>query len=243
MNSQVDIRPLLPSIRVPTLVVHRRGDLDSKVEEGRYIAAHIPHARFVELPGEDHLPWVDPDQILDVVEEFLTGVPRAPEPDRVLATILFTDIVGSTERAGALGDRQWRAMLDGHDRIARQEIDRFQGRLVKSTGDGVLAIFDGPGRALRCASALRNDVRSLGIEIRSGLHCGEVELREDDVGGIAVHIGARIASMAEPGQVLVSSTVKDLVTGSGMSFNDLGEHQLKGVLGMWKLFSLNLPET
>jgi class 3 adenylate cyclase len=134
-------------------------------------------------------------------------------------------------------------MLDGHDRIARQEIDRFQGRLVKSTGDGVLAIFDGPGRALRCASALRNDVRSLGIEIRSGLHCGEVELREDDVGGIAVHIGARIASMAEPGQVLVSSTVKDLVTGSGMSFNDLGEHQLKGVLGMWKLFSLNLPET
>jgi class 3 adenylate cyclase len=238
MNSQVDIRPLLSSIRVPTLVVHRRDDRDSTVEEGRYIAAHIPGASFVELPGEDHLPWVNPDQILDVVEEFLTGVPRAPQPDRVLATVLFTDIVGSTKRAGELGDRQWRVVLDGHDRIARQLVDRFQGRLVKSTGDGVLAMFDGPGRALRCASAFRDDVRSVGVEIRSGLHCGEVELREDDVGGIAVHIGARIAALAGPGQVLVSSTVKDLVTGSGMSFEDLGEHQLNGVAEPWKVFAL-----
>jgi class 3 adenylate cyclase len=240
MNSQVDIRPLLSSIRVPTLVLHRHDDRDSTVEEGQYIAARIPGARFVDLPGEDHLPWINPDQILDEVEEFLTGVPRALEPDRVLATVLFTDIVGSTERAGELGDRQWRAVLDGHDRIARQHIERFQGRQVKSMGDGVLAIFDGPGRALRCASALRDDVGSLGVEIRAGLHCGEVELRDDDVGGIAVHIGARIAAMAGPGQVLVSSTVKDLVTGSGMSFRDLGEHQLKGVSGSWKIFALGV---
>jgi class 3 adenylate cyclase len=238
MNSQVDIRPLLPSIRVPTLVVHRRNDRDSTIQEGRYIAAHVPGARFVELEGEDHLPWIDPDQILDVVEEYLTGVPRAPEPDRVLATVLFTDIVASTERAGELGDRQWRAVLDGHDRIARQHIERFQGRQVKATGDGVLALFNGPGRALRCASALRDDVRTLGVEIRSGLHCGEVELRENDIGGIAVHIGARIAALAEPGQVLVSSTVKDLVTGSGMVFVDRGEHQLKGVAGTWRVFAL-----
>jgi class 3 adenylate cyclase len=240
MNSQVDICPLLPAIRVPTLVLHRSGDRDSNVEEGKYIAAHIPGARFVELSGEDHPPWLNSDQILDEVEEFLTGVPRALEPDRVLATILFTDIVDSTERVEALGDRQWRAVLDGHDRISRQHIERFQGRQVKSTGDGVLAIFDGPGRALRCASAIRDDVRSLGVEVRSGLHCGEVELRDDDVGGIAVHIGARIAAMAGPGQVLVSSTVKDLVTGSGMSFVDLGEQQLKGVAGSWKIFSLEI---
>ena len=238
MNSQIDIRPLLPAIHVSTLVLHRRDDHDSKVEEGRYIAARIPGARFVELSGGDHVPWLNPDQILDEVEEFLTGVPRAPEPDRVLATILFTDIIDSTQLAGELGDRQWRAVLDRHDNIARQHVDRFQGRLVKSTGDGILAIFDGPGRAVRCARAVREDVRSLGIEIRSGLHCGEVELRGDDVGGIAVHIAARVAAMAGPGQVLVSSTVKDLVTGSGMLFDDFGEHQLKGVPGTWKVFSL-----
>jgi class 3 adenylate cyclase len=238
MNSQIDIRSLLPSIRVPTLVLHRRDDHDSRVEEGQYIAERIPGARFVELLGEDHLPWVDADQILDVVEEFLTGVPRAPEPDRVLATVLFTDIVGSTERAGALGDRKWRAVLDGHDRLARDHIDRFRGRQVKTMGDGVLAIFDGPGRAIRCAGALRDGVRSLGLEIRAGLHCGEVELRGDDIGGIAVHIGARVAGMAGAGQVLVSSTVKDLVAGSGISFSDCGEHQLKGVPGAWKVFAL-----
>jgi len=238
MNSQIDIRSLLPSIRVPTLVLHRRDDHDSRVEEGQYIAERIPGARFVELLGEDHLPWVDADQILDVVEEFLTGVPRAPEPDRVLATVLFTDIVGSTERAGALGDRKWRAVLDGHDRLARDHIDRFRGRQVKTMGDGVLAIFDGPGRAIRCAVALRDGVRSLGLEIRAGLHCGEVELRGDDIGGIAVHIGARVAGMAGAGQVLVSSTVKDLVAGSGISFSDCGEHQLKGVPGAWKVFAL-----
>jgi class 3 adenylate cyclase/dienelactone hydrolase len=238
MNSQIDIRPLLPSIRVPTLVLHRRDDHDSRVEEGQYIAERIPGAHFVQFPGEDHLPWVDADQILDVVEEFLTGVPRAPEPDRVLATILFTDIVGSTERVGALGDRQWRAVLDGHDRMTRDHIDRFRGRQVKTTGDGVLAIFDGPGRAIRCAGALCDGVRSLGVEIRSGLHCGEVELRGDDVGGIAVHIGARIAGLAGPGQVLVSSTVKDLVAGSGILFSDRGEHHLKGVPGTWKVFAV-----
>jgi class 3 adenylate cyclase len=238
MNSQIDIRSLLPSIRVPTLVLHRRDDHDSRVEEGQYIAERIPGARFVELLGEDHLPWVDADQILDVVEEFLTGVPRAPEPDRVLATVLFTDIVGSTERAGALGDRKWRAVLDGHDRLARDHIDRFRGRQVKTMGDGVLAIFDGPGRAIRCAGALRDGVRSLGLEIRAGLHCGEVELRGDDIGGIAVHIGARVAGMAGASQVLVSSTVKDLVAGSGISFSDCGEHQLKGVPGAWKVFAL-----
>jgi class 3 adenylate cyclase len=238
MNSEIDIRSLLPSIRVPTLVLHRRDDHDSRVEEGQYIAERIPGARFVELLGEDHLPWVDADQILDVAEEFLTGVPRAPEPDRVLATILFTDIVGSTERAGALGDRKWRAVLDGHDRLARDLIDRFRGRQVKTTGDGVLAVFDGPGRAIRCAGALRDGVRSLGLEIRAGLHCGELELRGDDVGGIAVHIGARVAAMAGAGQVLVSSTVKDLVAGSGISFSDCGEHELKGVPGTWRVFAL-----
>jgi class 3 adenylate cyclase len=239
MNSQVDIRPLLQTVSVPTLVLHRRDDRDSSVAEGRYVAEHIDGAQFIELPGEDHLPWINPDQIVDEVEEFLTGVPRAPEPDRVLATVLFTDIVGSTQRAAELGDRQWRVVLDGHDRIALEHIDRFNGRLVGSTGDGVFALFDGPGRALRCASGIRDDVRSLGLEVRSGLHCGEVELRGDNVGGIAVHIGARIAAMAGPGQVLVSSTVKDLVAGSGMSFQYLGERELKGVAETWKIFTLD----
>jgi class 3 adenylate cyclase len=236
---QLDIRHVLPNIRVPTLVIQRTGDLIVDVGQGREIARRIPKATFVELRGDDHIPFLgDADAIVDEIEEFLTGVRPVPERDRVLATVLFTDIVGSTERAVALGDHAWRALLDDHDHLVRDRINRFRGRCVKTTGDGVLATFDGPGRAIRCAKAIRDDVHSIGIGIRAGLHSGEVELRGDDVGGIAVHIGARVAALAQPGQVLVSSTVKDLVAGSGLSFSEAGEHTLKGVPGTWRLFAV-----
>lgn len=236
---QIDVRQVLPNIQAPTLVLHRSGDLIVDVAQGRAVAGQIPGAKFVELPGRDHIPFLgDADSIVDEIEEFLTGVRPAPERERVLATVLFTDIVGSTEAATALGDRRWRALLDAHDHLAEHQISHFRGRQVKSTGDGVLAVFDGPGRAIRCASAIRDEVRSLGIEVRSGLHCGEVELRGQDIGGIAVHIGARVSGLATVGQVLVSSTVKDLVAGSGISFLDSGEHRLKGVPGSWRLFSV-----
>ena len=235
----MDVRDVLPSIHASTLVLHRSGDRIVDVTQGRAIAASIPGAKFVELRGDNHVPFLgDLDAIVDEIEEFVTGVRPPPDRDRVLATVLFTDIVGSTETAATRGDREWRTFLDSHDQLVEQEIERFRGRMIKATGDGVLAIFDGPGRAVLCACAIRASVRSLGVEIRSGLHCGEVELRGDDVGGIAVHIASRVAEIADKGQVLVSSTVKDLVTGSGINFTDVGVRQLKGISDNWRLFSV-----
>jgi pimeloyl-ACP methyl ester carboxylesterase len=237
MNSQIDVRHVLPAIRVPTLVLHRGGDRDSRPEEGRYIAARIPGARFVELSGVDHLPAVDPDQIADEVEEFLTGTRPAPASDRVLATVLFTDVVGSTKRAAELGDGRWRELLDEHNRVVRRELERFRGHEVDTAGDGFLATFDGPARAVRCGQAVTAGVRELGLEVRAGVHTGEVELAGAAVRGIAVHIGARIAARADAGEVLVSATVKDLVAGSGLEFEDRGAHELKGVPGEWRIFA------
>jgi pimeloyl-ACP methyl ester carboxylesterase len=237
MNTQIDVRAVLPTIRVPTLVMHRTGDRDIDVEEGRYIASRIPGARFVELPGADHLMWTDdPDRVLDEIEEFLTGVRRGPEPDRVLATVLFTDIVGSTERAVQVGDRRWRDLLEEHNVVVRRALTRFRGREVDTAGDGFLATFDGPARAIRSARAIVDEVRGLGLEVRAGLHTGECELVGDDVRGIAVHIGARVAALAGPGEVLVTRTVRDLVAGSGIEFEDRGAHNLKGVPDDWQLF-------
>jgi class 3 adenylate cyclase len=240
MNGQIDIRHVLPVIGVPTLVIHRSGDRDSSIEQGRYLADRIPEARFVEPSGDDHFPWAgDQDSILDEVEEFLTGVRPGPEPNRVLATVMFTDIVGSTERASELGDHQWRGLLENHNALVREALVRFRGREIKTIGDGFLATFDGPARAIRCASSVRDQVPALGIQIRAGLHTGECELMGEDVGGIAVNIGARIMSKASPSQVLVSSTVKDLVAGAGIRFADIGTHRLRGVPGNWRLYSAN----
>jgi len=239
MNTQIDVRQVLPTVNVPALILHRTGDKDSKVEEGRYIADHIPGARFMELPGEDHFPWIgDQDSVLDEVEEFLTGVRRAPEPDRVLATVLFTDIVGSTEFAHRLGDRAWTDLLARHHDLVRTQLDRFRGREIDTAGDGFLAGFDGPARAIRCAVAIREALGTLGIDIRAGLHTGEVEVMGDTLAGVAVHTGARVAGLAGAGEVLVSSTVKDLVAGSGIEFEDRGTRQLKGVPGEWRLFAV-----
>ena len=237
LHRDVDIRHVLPAIRVPTLVLHRSGDTYREVGHGRYLAAHIPGARYVELPGRDHLPYVgDQAAVLDEVEEFLTGVRRGPEPDRVLVTVLFTDIVGSTERAVQAGDYRWRHLLDRHNVLVRRELDHFRGREVDTAGDGFLATFDGPARAVRCARRIADTVPGLGLELRSGLHTGEIELAGDRIRGIAVHIGARVAALAGPREVLVSSTVKDLVAGSGIEFEDRGEHTLKGVPGTWQIF-------
>jgi pimeloyl-ACP methyl ester carboxylesterase len=239
MNLDIDIRPLLPAIRVPTLVVHRVGDMFVPVEHGRYLAEYIPGAKLVELPGIDHVPWAgDTDRFVDEVQEFLTGVRHVAEPDRVLATVLFTDIVGSTERAAELGDRRWRELLDRYYEVSRHEIARFGGREVTTTGDGTLATFDGPARAIRSAAAIASSTRRLGIEVRAGRHTGECELVGANVRGIAVHIGARVAALAAPSEVLVSRTVKDLVAGSGLMFTDRGEHELKGVPGAWQVFSV-----
>ena len=238
MVQETDIRATLPAIGVPTLVLHRSGDRIVPVEHARYMAEHIPDARYVELPRGDHLWWVDGDDILDEVETFLTGTTTAYEPDRVLATVMFTDIVDSTKRASELGDRRWRDLSEAHDREVRRLLERYRGREVKTLGDGFLATFDGPGRAIRCASDLRDAVRSVGLEVRSGLHTGEVELNGGDISGIAVNIGARVGAEAEAGEVLVSQTVKDLVAGSGLEFADRGERDLKGVPGQWRLWSL-----
>jgi class 3 adenylate cyclase len=235
-----DLRSLLPTVRVPTLVLCRSGDQTAGPDHARYLADHIPGAKLVELPGEDNLMYVgDGDALADEVEEFLTGARHVPETDRVLATVLFTDIVGSTERAAELGDRRWRDLLDAHDRAVRRQLERFRGKEVSTRGDDFLATFDGPGRAIECACAIRDAVRALGIEVRAGLHTGEIEVRGDDVAGMAVHIGARVSALAGPGEVLVSSTVKDLVAGSGIDFEDRGEHELKGVPGSWHLYSVN----
>jgi pimeloyl-ACP methyl ester carboxylesterase len=236
LTTEIDVRHVLPVIRVPTLVVHRTGDRVTRIEQARYLAERIAGAKLVELPGDDHLPAVgDGDAIIDEIEEFLTGI-RPADADRVLATILFTDIVGSTERAIALGDRRWRELLGQYYGVARRELTRFRGREIDTAGDGLFAAFDGPARAIRCACRIRDEVRPLGLEVRSGLHAGECEVVGDKISGIAVHIGARVASVAAPGEVFVSSTVKDLVAGSGIGFRDRGSHVLKGLPGEWPLF-------
>jgi class 3 adenylate cyclase len=233
-----DVRPVLPTINVPTLVMHRSEDPFLMVEHGRYLGEHIPGARYVELEGTDSLFSVgDSDAILGEIEEFVTGMRHEREPDRVLATVLFTDIVRSTERAAELGDRAWREVLERHDRLVRDALTRHRGRAVKSTGDGVLATFDGPARAIRAAASIGEGAEGLGIQIRAGLHTGECEVIGDDVGGMAVHIGARVMSTATAGEVLVSSTVKDLVVGSGIDFEERGAHELRGVPGEWRLFA------
>jgi pimeloyl-ACP methyl ester carboxylesterase len=238
LNMEVDIRAVLSSIQMPTLVIHCTDDV-IPVLGARWLAEQIPDAQFVELPGDEHWPWVtNPDPGVDEVEQFLTGVRHEHEPDRVLTTILFTDIVESTERAAALGDTRWRDLLQQHDRLVRRELDRHRGREVKTLGDGVLATFDGPARGIGCARAICEQAPTIGVEVRAGLHSGEVDLRDGDVGGIAVHIGARVAGLAESGEVLVSSTVKDLVVGSALTFADRGAHSLKGAPGEWRLYAV-----
>lgn len=239
MNMEIDARHVLPAIGVPTLILHRTGDRLTPVDQARHMAKHIRCAKLVELPGEDHTPWVgDTDALLDEIEEFLTGIRHGPEPDRILATVLFTDIVGSTKRAVELGDRDWRELLAQHHAIVRRQLARFRGHEVNIAGDGFLATFDGPGRAIRCAVSICREVRSLGIDVRAGLHSGECQVEDSKVEGIAVHIGSRVAATAKPGEVLVSSTVKDLVVGSGIAFEDRGMHALKGVPGEWHLFAV-----
>ena len=241
MLEKTDVRHVLPTISVPTLVLHRTEDTVVPVDNGRYIAEHIPGAKLVELPGSDHIPFLgDWDAVSDEIEEFITGSRRARDLERVLATILFTDIVQSTEKAAAMGDEKWRRLLDEYDDIVRRQIDRFQGRLVKNLGDGHFATFDGPARALRCACTISTAVKRLGIEVRSGLHTGEVEVRGDDLGGIAVHIGARVMSHATPGEVLVSGSIPPLVAGSGIDFEDRGLHELRGVDGQWNLYRVEV---
>jgi pimeloyl-ACP methyl ester carboxylesterase len=240
MNTQIDVRDVLPAIGVPTLVVHHTDDRDASVEEGRWIASQIPGARFLELPGPDHLPWVgDQDRLLDEVEEFLTGRRAAPEPGRVLATVLFTDIVRSTERAVALGDHGWKELLERHHAAVRRQLQAFQGREIETAGDGFLATFDGPGRAIRAAASIVEAVRSLGIEIRCGLHTGECEQIGDGIGGIAVHVAARVAARAEAGEILVTGTVRDLVAGAGIGFESRGEVTLKGIPEARALFAVS----
>ncbi len=239
MNTHIDIRDILPAIHVPTLVLHRTGDLDVNVGNGRYLAGIIPGAKFVELLGNDHLLFAgDLDGVLDEVEEFLTGEKRIPTIDRVLATIMFTDIVSSTKSLSDKGDSEWRLILDKHNDLVRRQLVRFSGREIKTTGDGFLASFDGPARGIRCACAIRDGIQALGISIRAGLHTGECEVTGDDIEGLSVHIASRIADKAQEKEVLVSSTVKDLVSGSGIQFKDRGSHVLKGVHGRWHLFEV-----
>jgi class 3 adenylate cyclase len=236
-SQAMDMRPALPSVQAPTLFVYRQGL--HHAAEIRDDAQQVKGAKVVELPGEDFLFFAgDSGPMLDAIEEFLTGQLPAHHSDRVLATVLFTDIVGSTEHAARVGDRRWRDLLATHDAVVRAEVLRFRGGLVKTTGDGVLATFDGPGRAIRCSCAIRDSARTIGIDLRAGLHTGEIELIGDDVAGIAVHIGARVLAQASGGEVLVSSTVKDLVAGSGIDFEDRGEHKLKGVPGTWRVFAV-----
>lgn len=237
---EIDVRGVLPAIDVPALVLQRRDDRIATVGQGRYIAEAIPGAKYVELEGADHLPVTgDRDALLDEVEEFLAGTRRGSEPERALATVLFTDIVGSTERAAELGDRAWRQLLERHDAAVRRALSLHRGREVKTMGDGFLATFDGPARAIRCARALQEEVAQLGLDVRAGIHTGEVELIGDDVGGMAVNIGARIGALAGPGEVLVSSTVRELVVGSGLEFADRGAQTLKGAPGEWRLFAVS----
>jgi class 3 adenylate cyclase len=236
---RTDVRHLLSEVSVPTLIIHRANVPLEGVGHGRYLAEHIPGAKYVELPGTDTFYWVgDTAAMLDEIEAFLTGVRGGSGADRVLATVLFTDIVGSTDRAAKLGDLRWRDVLDRHDMSVRTQIERFRGRVVKTVGDGVVATFDSPGRAIECALAVRETLRAFDIEVRAGIHAGEIEVRGDDVAGITVHIASRVSARARPGEVLVSSTVKDLVAGSQVGFAERGEHELKGVPGTWKLFTV-----
>jgi class 3 adenylate cyclase len=238
-NTKIDVRDLLPLVQVPTLVIHRIDERILPVEHGRYLAEHIPGAKLLEQPGDDHLPWLgDSDGVLDAIEEFVTGSRHRVDEDRILATVLFTDIVDSTRHAAEAGDRRWHELLDAHDEIGSREVERFRGRRIKTTGDGMLAVFDGPARGVRCAEAVRDAIAELGVQLRAGLHTGECELRGDDVGGLAVHIGARVAHLAEPGEILVSRTVRDLVAGSGLVFADRGEHELKGVPDRWPVYAV-----
>lgn len=234
---EMDVRPVLPSIQVPTLVLHRRDDRTIRVGNGRYIASHIPGARYVELEGVDHLWWINEEgTISSEIEEFLTGVRPVANLDRTLATVLFTDIVNSTARALELGDYHWRALLERHNQLVRQEIRVYRGREVRHTGDGFFITFQGPSQAIRCAQAVKDAIKELDIEIRAGIHTGEVELIEGEIGGVAIHLAARIVDMAGPDEILASGTVKDLVVGSGIEFLDRGQHQLKGIPGQWHLY-------
>jgi class 3 adenylate cyclase len=238
---ETDVRVALPLVHAPVLVLQRRDGLYD-VGHAHYLAEHLPDARLVELPAGDHLPYGrDSDAVVDEIEEFLTGVRGGSGTDRVLTTVMFTDIVGSTQRAATAGDRSWHDVLDRHDTMAREELRRFNGREVKTTGDGIMATFDGPARAIRCAEAICRGARELGIEVRAGLHTGEVEVRGNDIGGIAVHLAQRVSGQAEPNQVLVSRTVVDLVAGSGIAFEDRGQHELKGLEGSWQLFVVVTP--
>lgn len=236
---KTDVRHVLETISVPTLVLHRTADAIVPVDNGRYLAEKIPGARLVELDGTEHPPFFgDWEGVVDEVEEFVTGSRHGRSGNRVLATILFTDIVGSTEKAAALGDSRWRDLLDSHDETVAALLERWQGRLVKATGDGLLATFDGPARAIRCASQMCSRLSSLGLQVRCGLHTGEVEVRGDDVGGIAVHIGARVMELAGPGEILVSSAIPPLIAGSGVTFEERGSHALKGVDGEWPIYAV-----
>lgn len=243
MNIEIDVRHILPTIRVPTLIIHFSGDKIFDVREGRYLAERIPGAEYVELPGKDHALWVNPELVALEVERFLTGLWKRGEWDlvgtnRVLATVLFSDVVESTAMAAELGDRRWRELVQKYHALIRRQLVRFRGRELDTAGDGFFASFDGPARAIRCARAVTEAVRELGFEVRTGLHTGECELLEDKMGGIAVHIGARIAAEAKPGEVLVSNTVKDLVAGSGIRFHERGLFTLKGVPGEWRLYAV-----
>jgi class 3 adenylate cyclase len=239
MQAEVDIRPVLPTIQVPTLVLHRARDEFIDIRHSRYLRDHIPAARYVELPGDEALTFAaDSDELLLEVEEFLTGARPSPDPERILATVMFSDIVDSTRRAAELGDRRWRDLLEAMESTVMSELARFRGRAVKAMGDGFLCTFDGPARGIRCAAAIRDAARLYDLEIRSGLHTGEIEVMGNDVGGLAVHIGARVSAIAGPGEVLVSGTVRDLVVGSGISFEDRGACELKGVPGEWRLFAV-----
>src|SRR4051812_14687518 len=239
MFLDIDVRHVVPSVRVPTLVLHRRHDRLVNVRNGRWLAEHLPNARYVELEGGDHsLLYENADVAFGEIQEFLTGTRSAPEPERILSTVLFTDIVDSTRTAASLGDHRWRDVLERHQLVVRDALGRFHGREVKSTGDGFLATFDGPARAIRCARAILDSSEPLGIRVRAGLHTGECEVMGEDIGGIAVHISARVSGLAGPGEVLVSRTVKDLVAGSGLQFADRGEHELKGLPDSWQLHAV-----
>jgi class 3 adenylate cyclase len=238
MAFDIDVRQVASSVNVPTLIIHRTDDPVCHVENARWLARHVDGARFLELPGNEHVPWIDRDEILAETQEFLTGVREPAEPDRVLATVLFTDIVGSTERARALGDRAWRDLLERHHSLVRAELARYRGREIDTAGDGFFATFDGPARGIRCARSIVETVRGIGLEVRAGLHTGEVEMAADSVRGIAVHTGARVAALARPGEVLLSGTVKDLIAGSGIELTARGSHELKGIPGNWQLFAV-----
>lgn len=240
LNAQIDVRPILPTIRIPTLVMHRTGDLQVPIAAGRALASQIPDAKFIEYPGEDHVYWSgDVEAFLGDIEEFVTGSRdhSSVEIERILATVLFTDIVDSTRSAAAMGDHAWRRLLDNHDQIARQTVEKFRGNLIKTTGDGILATFDGPGRAVRCALAFSAAAGQIGLPLRAGLHTGEIELRDRDVGGITIHAAARVMAQAEASEVLVSRVVTDLVAGAGLKFAERGSHELKGIPGRWDLFA------